>query len=136
MRVSEWYFGFHDPARWTDVLTGKQSHTSLFGHVEAWGYTVDETWLFFDPRSRSTRIEITHFYEEVLDFTEERYLRCREILRIGARDDTISFPLFRPHLHCVTQCAALIGWRAYTQGGFRSMLLKNGAEIVHGKAKG
>lgn len=136
MNIHEWYFGFHDRGSLIDIARGRESVTTMFGHVEAWGYTIDGTWLFFDPRGRHTIIEITHLYEEILDFGQERFMRCREILKIGHRTDRITYPMIRPHLHCGTQCAALLGWRAYTLRGFRRMLLENGAEIVHERSEG
>lgn len=131
MNVEEWFFGFHRRATVTEIVTGQSVYTSIFGHVEAWGYTIDGTWVFFDPRARSTIMDITHIHDEVNERLSERFLRCDMILKIEHRDGSVRFPLARPHFNCVTQCSALIGLRAYTLGGFRDSLLKNGAEVTH-----
>ena len=41
VNLIEVYFGFHRPY--------SSSFRGWFGHVEAWGYTEDDNWLFIDP---------------------------------------------------------------------------------------
>ncbi|MBT9385480.1 hypothetical protein KM176_16520 [Pseudooceanicola sp. CBS1P-1] len=129
MKVLEWYFGFHAPASLRDLRAGASLRT-IFGHVEAWGYTADDTWIFFDPRGAGTRILITHLHDEVEDQMVARLETCQLILKIAPDDRQLRVPL---HLgmNCASQCAHLVGRRAFGPGGLRRMLLKNGAEIIH-----
>ena len=127
MNVMQWYFGFHPSARpWA---RGASAYM-LFGHVEAFGYTQDDTWLFFDPQGRRTTVLITHRHDAVNDLLAQRYINCHTIIRINAGTDRVINPLRGPTT-CVSQCAALMGWRAYTLGGFRRKLLANGGEVIH-----
>lgn len=129
MNVLTWYFGFHAPIMpWAK---GGSPYTA-FGHVEAFGYTKDDTWLFFDPQGRSSILAITHLHDEVEDLMADRYARCREIIRIPNSEHRLVIP-YRGPLTCVSQCAALLGWRAYTLSGFRRKLLTNGAEVIYAR---
>lgn len=129
--IAEWYFGFHDRSSLSDIRRGEASWYSVFGHVEAFGYTMDETWLFFDPQGRRSVIEIAHRHDDVSELMARRWNTCNVIYKITPSDKKIVFPLHFT-MNCVSQCAALMGWRAYTPAGFRAKLLRNGAEIIHG----
>lgn len=128
MNIIQWYFGFHTPCR---PLAKDFSWYGVLGHVEAFGYTKDDTWLFFDPQGRGSEIRITHLHDEVEELMTDRYAMCETILRIAPPSDKLIIPLRGPTT-CVSQCAGLLGWRAYTPSGFHRKLLKNGAEVIHG----
>jgi hypothetical protein len=128
MSIETWYFAFHAPrAPWQ---AGGTWYSSL-GHVEAFGYTKDDTWVFFDPQGRGTTLVVTHLHDEVEDLMAEKFQASELILRIPANTDRLIIP-YRGPLTCVSQCASLMGWRAYSLGGFRRKLLANGAEVIHG----
>lgn len=131
MDVAEIYFAFHRRGTLREILTGKTRWTSALGHVEAFGYTIDKTWFFFDPGRSLTALKITHLYDEVNQLLAERYDRAEMILRLPYEPAEFSMPFHGP-MNCVTQCAALIGQRAFTPRGFRRMLLRNNAEVIHG----
>jgi len=128
--ILEWYFGFHPPAGLTELRAGA-SFRAIFGHVEAWGYTADRTWMFFDPRGAGTRIRITHHMEEVEETMARRFATCQTILKIAPTGREYRLPLFPP-MNCATQCAHLVGLRAFTPAGLRRTLLANGAELIYG----
>lgn len=129
MRITEWYFGFHDRASFADLHKGA-SFQSIFGHVEAFGYTDDQNWLSFDPRGGGALVEVLHRHDDVEEFLASRFEVCAEIWRTE-KTAKLLCPLHLP-MNCVTQCAALIGLRAFTPKGFRRKLQKIGAEKVHG----
>lgn len=131
MDVAEIYFAFHRRATVREILTGKARWTSALGHVEAFGYTIDETWFFFDPGRSLTSLKITHLHDEVQHLIADRYARAELILRLPFEPSEFTTPFHGP-MNCVTQCAALIGKRAFTPWGFRRMLLQNNAEVTHG----
>lgn len=121
--ILEWYVGFHAPVRawsWT-----------VFGHVEAWGYTRDATWLFFDPQAIGTKIYVTHHADEVDELMARRMEACATIYKLAPPQTKIRLP-FHPTMNCVTQTAHLLGLRAYSPWGFRRILLAHGAkELVY-----
>lgn len=131
MDIVEIYFAFHRPATLKEIWSGKASLRSIFGHVEAFGYTIDDTWFFYDPSGTHSKLLITHLHDEVNTLLAERVERSREIFRMPHDPDYYRAPIHGP-MNCVTQCAALIGWRAFTPRGFRKRLLKSNAEMVHG----
>lgn len=136
MDIVEIYFAFHRPATLRELITRKSPVTSMFGHVEAFGYTIDNTWFFFDPGSTHTKLLITHMNDEINDLMQKRFDRAQTVFRLKHDPDTYPSPIHGP-MNCVTQCAALIGWRAFTPGGFRKKLLNSNAEVIHEKhAKG
>lgn len=130
MNILEWFFFFHPKSSLRGVLSGREEWTGLWGHVEAAGYTEDDTWLFFDPLSRQTRIRVTHRHDDVVCLLDSRLTAAEQAFRIRPLDRRVSYPLIRPHLHCVTQCSALLGVRAYTVTGFKRILAANGAQEV------
>lgn len=122
----EIYFGFHAPK----PLWRGGTPYQMFGHVEAWGYTRDNTWFFFDPGRHSSQLHITHRYDEVELLLAQKHTVCAEIYRTSD-EQQFSVPIHFS-MNCVTQCAALVGIRAFTPKGFRRKLLKNNAEKIHG----
>lgn len=124
-----WYFGFHAPAGFTDLRRGA-SFRAILGHVEAWGYTADDTWLFIDPRGAGTRIRVTHLHDEVEEAMAGRFATCQSILKIAPTSREYAVPFFPP-MNCAVQCAHLVGLRAFTPAGLRRTLLRNGAEVIY-----
>ena len=122
----EWFFGFHAPWR---------NPAGWFGHCEAWGYTIDDTWLFLDPQARGSRIIVTHHHDDVLALLEARFARCRTIVRVPAGEPEFWLPLHGP-MTCAAICGHLVGLRALLPATLLRKLLANGAEVVHGYAKG
>lgn len=130
--ILEWFIGFHAPA-FRNYL-GAIYPMGWFGHVEAWGYTIDDTWMFFDPQGTGTRIVITHHHDDVLDQLAARHSLCDTILRVQNTARPL-FPLYPP-MTCATIVGHMIGQRAFTPSGLKRKLLANGAEIVHENAEG
>lgn len=128
------YFGFHPPAGLTELRSGA-SFRAIFGHVEAWGFTEDRTWMFFDPRGAGTRIRITHHHDDVTELMARRFEVCQTILKIAPTGREYRLPLFPP-MNCATQCAHLVGLRAFTPAGLRRTLLANGAETIYAAERG
>lgn len=129
----EWYVGFHAPSfRDKD---GKIAPTLWFGHVEIWGYTVDETWLFFDPQGRSVNIVVTHHHDDVLDHLAARFSTCKTILKLPAESGRKLFPIHMP-MTCATVVGHILGIRAFVPSGLRKKLLAKGAEVIHGNPEG
>lgn len=132
MKVLEWFFAFHRPVTLGQVWRREQDWRCMFGHVQAYGYTVDDSWLFFDPQSGGSDISITHIHDEVLD--RLALIRCTAEAILAFKPDGRRFrvPVHLP-MNCVTQSAALVGRRAFTPWGFRRMLLREGAEVIYEK---
>lgn len=127
----EWYVGFYAPAF--------RNHRGViypfgwFGHVELWGYTADETWLFFDPQGTGTRIIVTHHHDDVMDHLTARHTLCDTILRLQPRDHSL-FPIFPP-MTCATIIGHILGVRAFSPSGLKRRLLALGAEVIHEKSE-
>lgn len=117
----EWYVGFHAPH--------KECFWTRFGHVECFGYTQDETWLFIDPRRSGTQVVVTHLHDEVEGLLASRFTRCSMILRTSRRG-TFTVP-FYPPMTCAAMVGHILGVRAFTIAGLRSKLLRAGAEVIH-----
>lgn len=122
MEPEFFYFVFHHRPSIAHIRSGEASWTQYFGHVEAMGYTIDDTWFFYDPARYRTKLLITHLYDEVEEIMGEKFSRAREVIKIEATG-RFAFPLHFP-MNCVTQCAALVGIRAFTPNGFRKRLLQ------------
>ena len=133
MDIVEYYFAFHRPATFREIRAGA-SYTSLLGHVEAFGYTMDETWFFFDPGRSIANLKITHMHDEVNDLLAARFTATTEVYRYAGNLHAFPAPLHGP-MNCVTQCASLIGLRAFTPQGFRKKLIAHKAELIHGPEK-
>ena len=127
----EWYVGFYAPAF--------RNHRGViypfgwFGHAELWGYTADETWLFFDPQGTGTRIIVTHHHDDVMDHLTARHTLCDTILRLQPRDHSL-FPIFPP-MTCATIIGHILGVRAFSPFGLKRRLLALGAEVIHEKSE-
>ncbi len=131
MLPDEIYFAFHRPVTWQELRDG-ESWWRIFGHVDAFGYTIDETWFFFEPGRKGTTLNITHMHEEVETRLQDMWARSELILSLKTRQ-MLKFPPFGP-INCVSQCAALVGMRAFTPWGLKRKLLANNAKVIHGQA--
>lgn len=123
MRAVETFFAFH-PRKLSQVWTA-------FGHVEAFGYTRDDTWFFFDPARKGTQLLISHHHDEVEQMMAGVISKARTVYRTDERFETF-LPAMLPQT-CVSQCAALIGLRAFTIGTFERKLRAINAEVIHAK---
>lgn len=129
MDVAEYYFGFHRMPTIAELRAGVPLY-SVFGHVEAFGYTIDETWFFYDPGRHLAKLKITHLHDEVNALLAEKFNTCKEVIRYSRAPLEFTGPFHGP-MNCVTQCAALVGMRAFTPWGFRKKLLAHNAEVIH-----
>lgn len=133
MDLVEVFFAFHPPVPIRELHRRGEDWRCIFGHVSAYGYTIDETWLFLDPQGIGTSIRITHLHDEVLD--QIASIRCTADLVLSFKPDGRKFRVpFHPPMNCVTQCAGLVGRRAWTPWGFRRMLIREGAEVIWERA--
>jgi hypothetical protein len=130
--IALWWFGFHPRDTIRDAWRKRQ--WSMFTHVEAWGCTRDGAWLFFDPLAAGTRLQILADPDAVDEAMARRFLLCESILRLPAPETRISFPA-HPTMNCVSQCAHLIGVRAYSPGGFHRILRALGAKEIQDAAQ-
>lgn len=126
MQPVEVYFAFHPPHRRT--IWGR------LGHVQAFGYTVDETWFFLQPTAERTMLFITHRHDEVEDLMAQEFTVSRKIIKTSTIRENRFPPLLM--LNCVSECAALVGIRAFTIGGLERKLLANGGTVIHESARG
>ena len=124
MEPEYFYFVFHHRPTIAQIRAGQATWTQYFGHVEAMGYTIDDTWFFYDPGR----------YRSSLSIMAEKFSRAHTVIKVQASKKFL-FPLHLP-MNCVTQCAALIGIRAFTPNGFRKRLLQEKGVIVHGRTRG
>lgn len=129
MNLVEIFFAFHPPVPIRDLRTRREDWRCIFGHVQAYGYTIDENWLFFDPQGVGAHISVAHLHDEVLDRLAS--IRSTANLILSFRPDGRKFRVpIHPPMTCATQCGALIGRRAWTPSGLRRMLLRDGAEVI------
>lgn len=129
MNLVEIFFAFHPPVPISEIRSRREDWRCIFGHVEAYGYTVDETWLFFDPQGIGSTIRITHLHDEVIDRLAS--IRSTATLILSFKPDGRKFRVpIHPPMTCATQCGALAGRRAWTPWGLRRMLLRDGAEVI------
>lgn len=127
------WFGFHAPASLRDCIARRE--WMMFGHVEAWGLS-DGTAFFLDPRADRARLVLTSDMDEAIGLMAARVAVCQSVLRYEEPPHAIAFP-FHPTMTCVSQCAALIGVRAYTPRAFARILLAKGAtEVGHAAERG
>jgi len=126
MNLIEIYFGFYP--RWSDPR-------GWFGHCEAWGYTEQDTWLFLDPQSSRFCVTVEHRHDEVMDHLAARFELCETILKMRPDPLRKVIPLHGP-MTCASICGHLVGIRALFPATLKRKLLRNGAEVVHGQAKG
>lgn len=131
MLPDEVYFAFHKRVSYSDIRSDRESLWRIFGHVEAFGYTIDETWFFFDPSRKGTILRIAHMHDEVEELLAEKWAVSDMILSLRGRQ-VRSLPPIAP-MNCVTQCAALVGIRAFTPWGLKRKLLANNAKVIHGQ---
>lgn len=128
MHAVDVYFGFHPRTTLSEVRGGKPLW-GIFGHVEAMGYTRDDTWFFFDPARINTRLHITHHHDEVQEQIAGVIARSQRVYKTDYRGE-VFWPPILPQT-CVSQCAALIGVRAYTPRTLERKLQALQAELIH-----
>lgn len=124
----EWFVGFYDPKLRNH--NGKIFPRGWFGHVEVWGYTEDDTWLFYDPQSNGTKVVVIHKHDDVLDHLTARHCLCDAILRLPAIAGAGPFNFYLP-MTCASIVSNMLGVRAFTPWGLKRKLLANGAEVIH-----
>lgn len=129
----EWYIGFYRPR--VRNYFGSIYPMGWFGHVEIWGYTEDETWLFIDPQGTGTRVLVIHKYDDVMDQLNARFALCDSILRLPATNPKPMLPIHL-FLNCASLVGHMVGVRAFTPGGLRRKLLAKGAEVIHENPEG
>lgn len=129
MRAVKTFFVFHERPTWRMIWQEWDAAWSKMGHVSAYGFTRDNTWFFFDPTRVGTKMVITHHHDEIEAQMVHVFSTAQEIY---ATDycGKLRFPCLLP-MNCVTQCAHLIGIRAFTPNGFRRKLARINAEPVH-----
>ena len=125
--ILEWFVGFHYGA--FRNYQGKIYLQGWFGHVEIWGYTRDDTWLFLDPQASGPIIIVEHRHDDVMDQLNARHALCDLILRLPNERKPL-FPLHFP-MNCATVVGQIVGVRAFTPRGLRRKLLANGVEVIH-----
>lgn len=126
--ILEWYIGFHY-GRFRNHK-GSIYPFGWLGHVEIWGYTEDDTWLFYDPQVSGTKVIVIHRHDDVIDQLAARYSLCDQILRLPATGRKPPFNLCLP-MTCATVIAHMTGVGAFTPWGLRKRLLAIGAEVIH-----
>ena len=124
MNVIEWYVGFWPRTSLRSAIRTRA--WTAFGHVEAWGYTRDETWMFFDPRHDGTIIRIAHAHDEVEALLADKLLNCVSVLKTPYFGASIGLP-FHPMMTCASQVGHLLGIRAYAPRTLHRILRQNGA---------
>jgi len=129
--IIEWFIGFHYGA--FRNYQGKIYPQGWFGHVEIWGYTEDDTWLFLDPQASGPIIIVEHRYDDVMDQLNARHTICDVIFRLPNERKAL-FPLHFP-MNCATVVGQIVGLRAFTPRGLRRKLLAIGAEVIHENAQ-
>ena len=129
--ILEWFIGFHYGA--FRNYQGKIYPQGWFGHVEIWGYTEDDTWLFLDPQASGPIIIVEHRYDDVMDQLNARHTICDVIFRLPNERKAL-FPLHFP-MNCATVVGQIVGLRAFTPRGLRRKLLAIGAEVIHENAQ-
>jgi hypothetical protein len=122
VHLVETYVGFYYPR------LSRSDPWRIFGHVEVWGYTRDDTWVFLNPQRVGTSILVTHHKDEVLDLWTSRVAMCDEIWRVAGRRE-LAMPSLAP-LTCIGIVAHIHGCRAWTYPGLRAKLRALGAEKV------
>lgn len=132
MILMEAYVGFHRP-RFRDE-DGKISPRAWFGHVEMWGYTRDDAWLFFDPQASGLHLLIAHRHDEVNDLLRTKFAQCALVLLTTPEEDGFRFPL-HGHMTCAAIVGAALGKRAWLPTTLRRKLLRDGAKVIHDEVR-
>ena len=131
--ILEWYVGFHY-GRFRNHK-GSIYPFGWLGHVEIWGYTEDDTWMFFDPQVSGTKVIVAHRYDDVMDQLTARHSICDLILRLPNEGRKPPFNLWLP-MTCASVISHMTGVSAFTPWGLRRKLRAIGAEVIHENAEG
>jgi len=121
----EVYFSFHPPH--TETIWG------WLGHVNAFGYTDDDTWFFLEPKAEGAFLRIVHRHDDVETLMAREFAVARKVIRADFRLQerrSRHIPYLGPY-SCVALCGALVGVRAFTIRGLERTLLRNGGIVVH-----
>lgn len=119
MHVIEWYVGFRKPHR--------NSFVGRFGHVTAWGYTMDDTWIFLDFNRTQLDMAITHIHDEVTWMIAQQLEQSELVLKLPPAGHR-RMPVLP--MTCASTIGHLVGVRAWTPWGLKRKLLAQQAEIV------
>lgn len=131
MQPVEIYFAFQKPASFRD---GLRDIPTLLGHVEAFGYTVDDTWFFLDPNRKVAHLRITHHHDDVERIMAEIIARSYLVLRVEPGRE-LRFPPVQVY-SCAAVCAHLVGLRAFTPRGLiRKLRAINATEVKNEDAE-
>lgn len=118
MTIDVWLVVFHRRKLWKRA----------FGHVEVIGITDDGTWVFFNPSWEGSLVFVSSD-EETVTLALEATTKDAMVLRVDGLGQGVP-PIF-PLQNCATICGHILGYSAFTPGGLRRKLLKNGAKVVH-----
>lgn len=121
MLVHEWYFGFHGPH--------DKDFWSRFGHVEAWGYSLDQSWIFLDPTRSGVETIVTSDPDLIDDVMAIKFAKADLVIRVSEWPQNPRPPI--TVLTCASFCAHLVGLRAFTLRTLKRNLLAIGGEIIH-----
>jgi hypothetical protein len=130
MKIRRFYVGFHAPGFRNH--TGKIDPRCWLGHVEVWGFTDDDTWLFIDPAGAGMRLRVMHRHDEVMENLTARFNAASIVLAVPGHDPEFRWPL-HGLLTCASVAGQMLGIRALLPGTLRRKLLRKGAEVVHEK---
>lgn len=128
------YVGFYRPVSLREAWR-RRDFSLIFGHVEAWGCTEDDTWWFLDARGAGTLLTIEHRHDEVDLHLWARFECCDLILRVGHEPEPFRWPIHLT-MTCASQVGHLLGVRAYLPSTLRRRLLARNAEVVHDTERG
>lgn len=122
-----WFVGFYAPY-WRD-LNGKLTLRGIFGHCEIWGNNGD-TWVFIDPKSDKTTVQVLHRYDDVRYALLARETLCHTILRAPEPRD-FTMPI-HGLISCAAICGSILGVRALLPSTLHRKLQAKGAKVIHG----
>lgn len=126
MHVDEMFFAFTHP-KWERIW---QDPLMVFGHVQAFGFTEDETWLFVDPVRTGLDIRIMHRHDEVEARITHVAAQADALLMLEA-PRKMRIPPFVPAT-CVGVCGYMAGVRAFTPTGLeRKLRAMNAKDVLH-----
>lgn len=131
MRPVEIYFGFQKPSTWRQAV---KDPIAALGHVEAFGFTQDDTWFFINSTRHNVELQIAHKHDEVEAAICTIIARSHTILKIE-QPGKLTLPPFAPY-SCVAVCAHLAGTRAFTPRGLiRKLRAMDAKEVSHETAR-
>lgn len=131
MQPVEVFFGFQ---RCETLRQAWNDPIAALGHVEAFGFTRDDTWFFLDPNRRHIDLRIAHRHDEVEALMTAIMARSWLVLRTEAAGK-LRMPPFGPYT-CASVCGHLVGLRAFTPRGLaRKLRAINAVEVKNEGAR-